>query len=575
MLMLHPLRRPGLILWLLLAVMGSPTIGWAETTVYVTKSFEVRDHDQPVKYVFNGDTCVARVTGSLAPTTRVQRLRLHPGWNLLSLAVTATNAFHQITNSSSSILPSASAFRWNPTPLSWRPVGPDETLPAGTVLWLHAATNTSLALNGAYTDPTNRVIEAGGSFQPGSGLEALPLRDERVGLRAEVTLSSFAATDQQWQHDLPALPFSDSAFPEFLAPGEAVFLNVDAPAELEVPEAALRIRYYHPDHLGSTSVMTDADGELIEETVFYPFGHPRYEYQPRQIEENYQFTRKEQDKESGLHYFEARYLYGAAGRFITADPLYANPDGLRGATLGSFLHQPQRINLYAYGLNNPIRYNDPSGLDDVDKVSATADVVGVVAGGAEEASTLAYLAGFNPSKGGGTAMGVAGKTASVVSVAVKTAQFIHDPSSATGGQLANESAKALTGIVAPPVALVWSILDLTGYGPSAILEHTEKSIQANREAARLYTETAQIYGRMATQINQAEPVLRGQLEQIGAKVTYVNKAAKTVRETALKSLQGDTRSLEELNAEIRKVEGQIRQQKREERYWKERERKAR
>jgi hypothetical protein len=41
----------------------------AETTLYVGKHFEVRDHDQPTKYVFNGDTRIARITGSLSTNT--------------------------------------------------------------------------------------------------------------------------------------------------------------------------------------------------------------------------------------------------------------------------------------------------------------------------------------------------------------------------------------------------------------------------------------------------------------------------------------------------------------------------
>src|SRR5262249_20640901 len=46
-------------------------------------------------------------------------------------------------------------------------------------------------------------------------------------------------------------------------------------------DGADRIRYYHPDHLGSSSVMTDAEGTLVEETAFYPFGEPRNEHHVR------------------------------------------------------------------------------------------------------------------------------------------------------------------------------------------------------------------------------------------------------------------------------------------------------
>ena len=61
--------------------------GSVTTTIYVGRYFEVRDHDQPTKYVFNDSTRVAEITGSLSSNLRVQRLRLYSGWNLCSVAV--------------------------------------------------------------------------------------------------------------------------------------------------------------------------------------------------------------------------------------------------------------------------------------------------------------------------------------------------------------------------------------------------------------------------------------------------------------------------------------------------------
>jgi len=80
---------------------------------------------------------------------------------------------------------------------------------------------------------------------------------------------------------MPDLAFVDD-FPQVLAPGEAFYVSTGAPAELEVPPAALRIRYYHQDRLGSSSVITDADGALVDEAGFYPYGIPRHEYRVRQ-----------------------------------------------------------------------------------------------------------------------------------------------------------------------------------------------------------------------------------------------------------------------------------------------------
>lgn len=49
--------------------------------------------------------------------------------------------------------------------------------------------------------------------------------------------------------------------------------------------------------------MTDTTGQLVSESTFYPFGHPRNEHEPRNVKEAYGFTQKERDGESGLKLF--------------------------------------------------------------------------------------------------------------------------------------------------------------------------------------------------------------------------------------------------------------------------------
>src|SRR6185503_13176146 len=144
-----------------------------------------------------------------------------------------------------------------------------------------------------------------------------------------------------------------------------------------------------------------------------------------QLEEYYKFTQKERDRESGLHYFEARYLTAALARFAGVDPKYLHPEQLAPEELTAFLGQPQKLNLYAYAMNNPVRYNDPSGLDETDKVGKASDVVGVYAGAAEELDVWTRVL----SNGGRTAAGLASKATMGVSVLIKAGQFAQDPSS--------------------------------------------------------------------------------------------------------------------------------------------------
>src|SRR5262245_57999613 len=99
----RPLLRASLNIQVILLLTGWAIMpAWGVTsTIYVGQHFEVRDHDAPTKYVFNGSTRVARVTRSLTTNFRVQRLRVWQGWNLVSLAVTGTNFLSQILNTQS------------------------------------------------------------------------------------------------------------------------------------------------------------------------------------------------------------------------------------------------------------------------------------------------------------------------------------------------------------------------------------------------------------------------------------------------------------------------------------------
>jgi len=97
------------------------------------------------------------------------------------------------------------------------------------------------------------------------------------------------------------------------------------------------ITYYHSDHLGSTSAMTDESGNVIEEQVNMPFG------QLISGSEKYGFTGKEHDK-IGLQYFGARYYNPVTGRFLTVDPAQ------------------DRVNWFSYASNNPLKYIDPTGM---------------------------------------------------------------------------------------------------------------------------------------------------------------------------------------------------------------------
>lgn len=73
------------------------------------------------------------------------------------------------------------------------------------------------------------------------------------------------------------------------------------------------------------------------------------------------FTGKERDAETNLDYFGARYMSAAQGRFSSPDPFI--PIGLKPKEFLGWISNPQRWNRYAYALNNPLRFIDPTGLN--------------------------------------------------------------------------------------------------------------------------------------------------------------------------------------------------------------------
>jgi len=112
------------------------------------------------------------------------------------------------------------------------------------------------------------------------------------------------------------------------------------------------VHYYFSDHLGTHSLVTDANGTMPpqEESDFYPYGG---EIPITTGDTNhYKFTGKERDSESGLDNFGKRYNASSLGRFMTPDPLHI---------IKQKLIDPQQWNMYAYVRNNPLRFVDPTG----------------------------------------------------------------------------------------------------------------------------------------------------------------------------------------------------------------------
>ena len=128
------------------------------------------------------------------------------------------------------------------------------------------------------------------------------------------------------------------------------------------------------------------------------------------------YTGKERDTESGLDDFGPRYYGSSMGRFLSPDP-----------DTGTLIHimNPQRWNMYAYALNNPLTMTDPTGKD-----AAAINFSGMVAGLGHEGilsispDGTAEYARFGPSEqtaAGGWGLSEPGQVQT--STALPTVQF--------------------------------------------------------------------------------------------------------------------------------------------------------
>jgi RHS repeat-associated protein len=77
--------------------------------------------------------------------------------------------------------------------------------------------------------------------------------------------------------------------------------------------------FYHPDHLGSSSYVTDLSGALYEHVEYFPFGETRVEEKSNTQRTPYLFTGKELDEETD--YYGARYYDPRTSVWQNPDPI--------------------------------------------------------------------------------------------------------------------------------------------------------------------------------------------------------------------------------------------------------------
>ena len=104
--------------------------------------------------------------------------------------------------------------------------------------------------------------------------------------------------------------------------------------------------FYHSDHLGSTSYITDDHANITQYDAYLPYGELLVDEHSSSEDMPYKFNGKQFDEETGLYYYGARYMNPMASIWYGVDPLaekYASMGG------------------YVYTLDNPVKLVDTDG----------------------------------------------------------------------------------------------------------------------------------------------------------------------------------------------------------------------
>ena len=118
--------------------------------------------------------------------------------------------------------------------------------------------------------------------------------------------------------------------------------------------------FYHSDHLGSTSYITDDKANITQYDAYLPYGELLVDEHSSSEDLPYKFNGKQFDEETGLYYYGARYMNPVASIWYGVDNL---------------AEDFTNIAAYVYCNNNPIRLKDPDGNIPLETIWDAANVL--------------------------------------------------------------------------------------------------------------------------------------------------------------------------------------------------------
>ncbi len=156
--------------------------------------------------------------------------------------------------------------------------------------------------------------------------------------------------------------------------------------------------FTHGDHLGSLNVLTNSTGTEVQRLTYLPFGETDTNTGAVDFHQR-RYTGQEQDPETGLYFYNARYYNPVLGRFLSPDSIIPGAGN------------PQSLNRYSYVNNNPVNFTDPTGhflfflpmlvgavIGYAAAELTTVAIIGGIIGGAAAGAASTAIYGGNPAR---------------------------------------------------------------------------------------------------------------------------------------------------------------------------------
>ncbi|MEO8235529.1 MAG: RHS repeat-associated core domain-containing protein, partial [Flavobacterium sp.] len=194
----------------------------------------------------------------------------------------------------------------------------------------------------------SRIGESAISIFNSSDSTPCPTCKEDTGTNDEKTIRQTQIEDLQQRLDKAKL--GKAIFKKFEPISYDVVLKTMSEDDESKAAAAATpppMYFYHPDHLGTSTFLTDANGNAYQFFLNLPFGETMAEQKGASYYKSpFKFNGKELDEETGLYYYGARYYDPKSSIWLSVDPL---------------AEQGPEISPYIYCNQNPLNLTDPDG----------------------------------------------------------------------------------------------------------------------------------------------------------------------------------------------------------------------